>query len=952
MHLRHLRIRQMMVDWITLATVSRFSPPQEVGVRHTPGLRSWPAGAGWMSAVTQRKMTVRLPGHMKQVTNDPRLILKATAPKASRSLLYRERLGLNRGNQSDCFLIALQAAVGYGKTSLLLQWRREALESGAIVAWLTLDEHDDGASFVRGLEVALSIGSGTGKFVRDAGDTVVREGGELQALTIWLAEVASLAVNVDLMLDDVHTLPEETASELLMYLLLNAPANLRVIIAFRRPLALNFAELIASGRLLHLHADDLCFTLEETAQVLESGSSGSMDKDSGVRLYELTEGWPLGVQLAKSSVMKRVNLREAIAEVSSRSGDLQHYFMEVLVNRLAVEQVMFLVDISCLDRVHPDLCLQLTENEHSVAMLADLRDATPIFQEVVSGDWVRVHPIAREFLRERFDRLPEEHRQQLHARAAHWLAGHELFEEAAQHARLAGEETFAFDLIERCLHGIMTQGRVSRVLEWMEHLPEEEIRRRPQLRIAAGWALAQSVRHAEAAGLVAPIMDDPEAEPARRCEAAEICATAAVFNDRFDSMQEYISPWREALQDQPMHQQIVGANLLAALELFHGKPENANHQLQRLRNIPRSLEHNYSQGWSGWMSGFAYLWEGQVTLAEGVLRPALSRAEAESGRRSPIATMLAATLAAALWDRELFAEAGLLLADRLDMLEHHAPPDAIIHGYLTAARLAAQAGAQSKAHDLIEQLRAIGDSRGLPRLCVASLAEEVRMLSLHQQDRSCQARMGALERVEQQHAGSWGILQPLVTVQIGIARAYAAMVSSRWDSVSPVLEAVDPLAKRIRRVREAIQVQLLRALAGRQQGEDGAEMIAEALSLAKTLGLGRVAADTYPTFVAADKAGETGESGGTSYPGGDNRFTRDSQRSREQPRVLPTALLTPKESEVLQLLAGNLSNKKIALALDVGDQTVKWHLKNMFHKLQAGTRQHLLARARMLGILE
>ncbi len=68
--------------------------------------------------------------------------------------------------------------------------------------------------------------------------------------------------------------------------------------------------------------------------------------------------------------------------------------------------------------------------------------------------------------------------------------------------------------------------------------------------------------------------------------------------------------------------------------------------------------------------------------------------------------------------------------------------------------------------------------------------------------------------------------------------------------------------------------------------------------------------------------------------------------------MIANALLTPKETEVLQLLAGNLSNKKIAQALDVGDQTVKWHLKNMFHKLQAGTRQHLLARARMLGILE
>jgi LuxR family transcriptional regulator, maltose regulon positive regulatory protein len=891
---------------------------------------------------------------MKQHTNDPRLILKATAPKASRSLLYRERLGLNSGNQSDCFMIALQAAVGYGKTSLLLQWRREALEAGAIVAWLTLDEHDDAASLVRGLDVALSIGSGSGKFVPGEGSAAVRPEGELEALTVWLAEVASMAVDVVLMLDDAHTIPEATARTLLMYLLLNAPANLRIILAYRRALPMNFAELIASGRLVHLHADDLCFTLEETARVLEASPAQGVDKDSCVRLYELTEGWPLGVQLAMSSVMKRSNLHEAIAEFSSRSGDLQHYFMEVLVNRLAVEEVMFLVDISCLDRVHSELCQWLTENENSAAMLAHLRDATPIFQDVVSGDWVKIHPIAREFLSERFERLPVEHRQGLHARAAHWLAEHELFEEAAQHARLAGDEVFAFDLIERCLYGIMTQGRVSRVLEWLEHLPEDEIRRRPQLCIATGWALAQGERHADAAALVAPILEDPTAEPARRCEAAEICATAAFFNDDFDSLRDHISPWRDSLQEQPAHQQIVGTNLLAVLELFQGKPENANHHLQRLRKIARSAELSYAQGWSGWVSGFTYLWEGQVHLAEDVLRPALSRAEAESGRRSPIAVILAATLAAVLWQRQLFDEASLLLADRLDVLERHAPPDAIIHGYLTAARLAGEAGAQSKAHDLIEQLRAIGDSRGLPRLCIASLGEEIRMLALRHQDKSCQARLAALQRLEAEQASAWGILQPLVAPQIGVARVYAAIVSYHWDSVLPELDAIDPQIKQMRRVGDAIQVQLLKALAVEHRGEECAGMIAEVVSLAETLGLGRILADTYPTFAGMGSAEKKGVEATSAGDNVDSRSPRDQggKRVREPPRVMANALLTPKETEVLQLLAGNLSNKKIALALGVGDQTIKWHLKNMFNKLQAGTRQHLIARARMLGILE
>ncbi|MCY1309783.1 HTH-type transcriptional regulator MalT [compost metagenome] len=53
---------------------------------------------------------------------------------------------------------------------------------------------------------------------------------------------------------------------------------------------------------------------------------------------------------------------------------------------------------------------------------------------------------------------------------------------------------------------------------------------------------------------------------------------------------------------------------------------------------------------------------------------------------------------------------------------------------------------------------------------------------------------------------------------------------------------------------------------------------------------------------------------------------------------------------MLSLLSRNLSNKEIARAMDVGEQTVKWHLKNLFGKLNAAGRKHAVARARQLGL--
>ncbi|MBN3837510.1 helix-turn-helix transcriptional regulator, partial [Burkholderia sp. Ac-20344] len=69
-------------------------------------------------------------------------------------------------------------------------------------------------------------------------------------------------------------------------------------------------------------------------------------------------------------------------------------------------------------------------------------------------------------------------------------------------------------------------------------------------------------------------------------------------------------------------------------------------------------------------------------------------------------------------------------------------------------------------------------------------------------------------------------------------------------------------------------------------------------------------------------------------------------------RAVPSVVLTPKERAILELLARNLSNKEIAVALAVGEETVKWHLKNLFGKLDASSRKHAVRRALVLGLLE
>jgi DNA-binding CsgD family transcriptional regulator len=55
-------------------------------------------------------------------------------------------------------------------------------------------------------------------------------------------------------------------------------------------------------------------------------------------------------------------------------------------------------------------------------------------------------------------------------------------------------------------------------------------------------------------------------------------------------------------------------------------------------------------------------------------------------------------------------------------------------------------------------------------------------------------------------------------------------------------------------------------------------------------------------------------------------------------------ILTPRELEVLRLVARGLSNRAIAVSLTLGEGTVKYHVKNILRKLQARSRTEAVSR--------
>ena len=230
----------------------------------------------------------------------------------------------------------------------------------------------------------------------------------------------------------------------------------------------------------------------------------------------------------------------------------------------------------------------------------------------------------------------------------------------------------------------MARGRQGAVLDWLARLPAAELDRRPRLLLAAAWTLALSERHdeAEPAGRAHPraarrrrraalrMRADPRA--ARRCSpttrtASPRCTIRGPMTRR--------CAIRCCCRCMPTARR--SARCSKASRRWRACASSRRRAATSARRSATSAAGANSS------SASSYLWEGQVLLAEKLLRPTLARAEGDLGRRKPFACMLAALLAAALWERDRPDEAAALLANRLDVLERSGLPETVLLGFRT-----------------------------------------------------------------------------------------------------------------------------------------------------------------------------------------------------------------------------------------------------------------------------
>jgi LuxR family maltose regulon positive regulatory protein len=377
------------------------------------------------------------------------------------------------------------APPGFGKTSLVGDW---VYSQGLKTAWFSIEESEDyplifWQYFVSAIQ--RSVVDFENPFIFTS---AVPAGKEIHSRVItFINRLADLNEDLLIVLDDLHHLVNVEVLQELKYFVEHLPANLKMIIASQLSPDWPLMKLKASGSLVEINTSDLAFSFSETMDLLHKMNLPWITESEVKNLVDQSEGWVFGIQLTAVAATEKNSLLSS----SLQNRYISEYLVEEVLNILPETTQNFLNDISILDTVCANLCTHLTERTDSGELLAFLEHRNLFLLPVDDQkEWYRFHRLFLELLRSRQNKLPESRKTLLHSKASEWFEDYGEITLAIDHALQSGNYDRTVNLVEKNLFRILDHNELLKQSELVSKLPAEILNRRPELAITNAWLLA------------------------------------------------------------------------------------------------------------------------------------------------------------------------------------------------------------------------------------------------------------------------------------------------------------------------------------------------------------------------------------------------------------------------------------------------------------------------------
>ncbi len=368
------------------------------------------------------------------------LTARFTAPAVPKTLVHRPELlaRLTAGVQGPLTLI--NGPAGSGKTVLTAHWAAAGARAPRPPVWLTVEPDDAPGVFWAyvlealhrgGVELPATVGGPT------------RAEGVTQSFLVRLAAALADAVQpVVLVLDQFDTAQPPAMTEGLDFVLRHAAGGLRIVLTSRTDSLLPLHRYRAAGEIAEIRHADLRFTHAD-AEALLGEHRLDLSQDGVRLLMQRTEGWAAGVRLCALAMQRSPDPEAFVRQFAADRTTIADYLLKEVLDAQPPDTQDLLLRVSITDRVHPDLADALTGRDDAARTLAGLARDNAFLEQVDASAWYRLHPLFAEVLRAHLRQRHPGLEQQLHGRAARWLAATGRLTEAVVQAAEAGDWPFA-----------------------------------------------------------------------------------------------------------------------------------------------------------------------------------------------------------------------------------------------------------------------------------------------------------------------------------------------------------------------------------------------------------------------------------------------------------------------------------------------------------------------------
>jgi LuxR family maltose regulon positive regulatory protein len=834
------------------------------------------------------------------------------------------------------------------------------------------------------------------------------------ALTSLINEIAAIQTAGDnlpliLVLDDYHVIETAVIHTGLSFLVDHLPpaAGLHLVIASRTDPPLPLSRLRGRGQLNELHMADLRFTPDEASAFLNQVMQLGLSTQDVAALESRNEGWIVGLQMAALAIMGRSStimdpMRSPLPHHQPTTSDFVHSFVEedrFILDYLADEVLLqqpapvqtFLLQTSILDRLCGPLCdavcsqgtpgsAMLQGESISAQDMLERLEAANLFIVPQDGErkWYRYHHLFTELLRQRLNRRHPGLARSLHLRASEWYMQQGLIDQAVSHALAGPDYERVADLVQQHAGEAFDRGEFYLVLGWMEALPEELIRSRPLLCILYAYSLSarldsqkqierwiEEAQTSLAAWSVGRELSGADREIYDMVVHHVATLRAITAKGRGESHEKIIDLIREALEivpeSDPSPRSILIANL--GIEYLNAGDEQAAERafIDTVRIGENSISH-YIELMATYALMIIARRHGRLRHIAELCRKSLASIVEpieRSGQRMPLGSIINLMLGSVLveWnelsDADRVLTKGLETARLLKLEEFH------ISGYVALARLRIAQGGIERLPDLDEFFPVM---EGWLKWWADMIKARIWLMRSHREPHYLEL---ALRWVREQQLEpqdwDWNIYEQLTRARALVMQSRVAPPARGQPGLQPVLDFLEAQFQ----IVEAhgwddwmIDTLIVQALAFQTLAREveALRVLERALILAKPGGYTRIFLDEgLPMQRLLYRAVERGIQ--SEYAGRLLVAFEAAPLGKvpEPPStvrpVLVVEALTPREIEILSLLAEGLSNREIAQRLFISLSTVKRHNATVFGKLAVNSRTQAVARGRDLGLL-